>query len=258
MSTEPIFAEERQNRILSMLKVKNKLLVNELCELFAVSPATIRNDLNYLEKQGLLKRTHGGAISGAKAGFEPTSLQKLETNRDEKQRIAVRAAEMIDNGDTVAIDTGTTTYYLAEQLVGKRDVTIVTPDIRIATLLEGFPGITVILVGGTLRKGFSCTIGSIANQMLSALHVDKVFLATNAVTPLGELCTPDIEQSQVKKTLLGMGGQTILICDSSKFGAHSFAKFGMLTEIDVLITDSNIDRTVLTQLRERDLSLEIV
>ena len=249
MAFELVFAEERQNKILEMLKVRDKVLVNELCEEFSVSPATIRNDLNILEKAGLLKRTHGGAMPCSKASFEPTSNEKLRTNHAQKQRIAEYAANFIENGDTIAIDTGTTTYCLAEQLSGKSDVTVVTTDIKIATLLESFEGISVILAGGMLRKGFSCTTGSITNSILSSFNVDKVFMATNAVTPKGDICTPDIAQAKVKQSLIGMGGQVFLLSDSSKFGSHSFAGFGNMADVDTVITDSELDSTVSKHLK---------
>lgn len=258
MAVEPIFAEERQNRILSMLKASNKLLVNELCAVFSVSPATIRNDLNQLESKGLLKRTHGGAICIVKTGFEQTSAQKAHINAEEKQRIARCAADFVENGDTIAIDTGTTMYYLAQSLVDKSDITVVTTDIRIATLLEGCENISIFLAGGMLRKGFSCTIGAVANSALSSLSVDKAFLATNAVGMTGELCTPDIEQAQIKQQLLKMGKQSFLLCDSTKFGSHSFARFGSLSDIDTVITDDRIDADLLRQLGAQGVDVKTV
>lgn len=256
MAYELVFAEERQNKIISMLKTHNKLLVNDLCKEFSVSPATIRNDLNQLEKIGLLKRTHGGAISCSKASFEPTSSQKASANSEKKQKIAQYAVNLIENGDTLAIDTGTTTYFLAELLSTKSNITVVTTDITIANLLENFPGVTVILAGGMLRKGFSCTIGSITNKILAEFNVDKVFIATNAVTPDGQLCTPDIEQAKVKQSLISMGKQAFLLCDSSKFGTHSFAKFGSIENIDTIITDLELEPSI--QLNIEDKGINIV
>lgn len=253
---EPMFAEERQRKIVAELRRRNKLLVTELCAEFGVSSATIRNDLNQLEKQGLLKRTHGGAISGTKAGFEPTSVQKSELNRPQKERIACRAAQLIEDGDTVAIDTGTTALCLAQQLADKSHVTVVTSDIRIACLLEEYAGITVVLAGGALRRGFSCTVGAMTNAALRSLRVDKAFLATNAVNAAGELCTPDMEQAQVKKTLMEMASSVVLICDSSKFGTESFAKFATLSEVDTLVTDDGLDAE--TRSRLESVPVEVI
>lgn len=245
MSNTPIFAEERQNKILSLLRIKNKILVNDLCKEFNVSSATIRNDLNQLEKSGLLKRTHGGAIPSMKIMEELTSSQKHKTNFDQKKRIAVCAESFIENGDTIALDTGTTTYALACLLAHKQNLTVITADIRIATLLEEFDGVSVVLAGGELRKGFSCTTGSITNKILSSLKVDKIFLATNTVDNNGVLSTPDIEQAYVKNTLINMGKEIFLLCDSSKFGRQSFSQFGSLKDIDHIITDTDFDPELL-------------
>lgn len=258
MPTETIFAEERQSKILSMLKTKNKLLVNDLCAVFSVSPATIRNDLNDLEKQGLLKRTHGGAIPALKIGFEQNSMQKDFTHQEEKNLIAMKASELVENGDTIALDTGSTTYCLAQKLTDKKNLTVVTTDIRIASLLENLPNITIILAGGKVRSTFSCTVGSITNSILRSLHVDKTFIATNSVNPFGELCTPDIEQAEVKKSLIAMGTQVILMTDSSKFGTHSFSKFGNLSDVDILVTDSAPDHSFEKLIREQNLEIEVL
>lgn len=258
MANEPIFAEERQNQILQLLKKKKKLLVAELCEICGVSSATIRNDLNDLEKRGLLKRTHGGAIAGTKINFEPTSMEKDVANREWKIAIGQAAAAMVEDGDTIALDTGTTTYYLAKALADKKKITVVTSDLNIAKTLEEYPGITVILAGGQVRKGFSCTVGALTNSVLKELAVDKAFIATNSVNAEGGLCTPDLEQAEVKKNLMRMGNQCILLCDSSKFGAQSFAKFAELTDFDAVITDRRADTEMLRQIREQDIAVETV
>ena len=258
MANEPLFAEERHNKILQMLRKQKKLLVTDLCEVFGVSPATIRNDLNDLEKRGLLKRTHGGAIAGTKINFEPTSIEKDVANRERKIAIGRAAAEMVEDGDTIAVDTGTTTYYLAEALADKNKVTVVTSDLNITKILEDFPGVAVILAGGQVRKGFSCTVGALTNSMLKGLAVDKAFLATNSVNAAGELCTPDIEQAEVKKNLMKMGNQCILLCDSSKFGVQSFAKFAELADFDAVVTDRQADPELLERMRELEIAVEAV
>lgn len=258
MSITPVFAEERQNKILSLLKVKNKLLVNDLCEEFNVSPATIRNDLNQLEKSGLLKRTHGGAMLCMKIMTEPTLSQKNNSNSEQKQRIAEYAARFVENGDTIAIDTGTTTYSFAQLLSNKHNLTVITTDIHIATLLEDFMGVSVVLAGGKLRKGFSCTTGAITNSLLASFNVDKLFLATNAVSYAGSLCTPDIEQAQVKKSLIKMGKEVFLLCDSSKFDRQSFVEFGTLDEVDNIITDSNLPPEILSRIQSKNINIATV
>lgn len=233
-------------------------MVNELCELYGVSPATIRNDLNTLEKRGLLKRTHGGAIANHKIGFEETSVQKFNVFTDEKERIAERAESFIEDGDVIAIDTGTTTYALAKMLIGKQNLTVVTTDLRIAGLLEGYKDVSLVIAGGTVRKGFACTVGALANGVLMQMNVDKVFMATNSVGLDGSLCTPDLEQAQIKRSLLKMGRQVFLLCDSTKFTAGSFAKFGNLDDVDCVITDTGITPEVVSKIKAAGHHIEIV
>ena len=252
------FAEERQNSILSLLKTKEKLLVSELCDLYDVSSATIRNDLNTLEKKGLLKRTHGGAIANLKIGFEETSVQKFNVSTQEKVHIAERAESFVEDGDIIAIDTGTTTYALAKMLSGKQNLTVVTTDLRIANLLEGYKGVSLIIAGGAVRKGFGCTTGALANNVLMQMNVDKVFMATNSVGLDGSLSTPDIEQAQIKKSLLKMGRQTFLLCDSTKFTASSFINFGNLNDIDCIITDTGIDPEIAERIKSSGWHIETV
>lgn len=253
-----LFTTERRREILTQLKLKKKLLVTDLCEQYNVSQTTIRTDLTALEKDGLLKRTHGGAILNAAVAYELNSFQKEEKNIEEKIRIARFAAEQIHDHEIIALDTGTTTYCLAELLDGKKGLTVVTTDIRIAALLENKSDITVILAGGLLRKGFSCTIGAITNSILSAMTVDTVFLASNAVSLDGQLCTPDIEQAQVKKTMIHMASHRVLLCDSSKFGTNSFAAFANLKDIDLTITDAGISNDLLNIYRRKKYPFEVV
>ena len=144
---------------------------------------------------------------------------------------------------------------MAEMLADKTDITVITTDIRIANLLEDYPGVTIILAGGMLRKGFSCTTGAVTNNVLSSLYADKVFMATNAVNTSGALCTPDIEQARVKQSLLSMSKQSFLLSDSSKFGAHSFARFGTINDIDTVITDSELDEEISEKIKNSGINI---
>ena len=249
-SEHPLFAEERKGQILELLRQKSKLLVPELCDYFDVSPATIRNDLRDLENERKLKRTHGGAISLEKTSFELDSRHKEIRNMEQKRQIAACAATLIEDGDTIILDTGTTTLELAKCLSGKRDLTIVLNDIEIASLLEESTQANLILIGGTLRHGFHCTVGPMAVSYLSELNVDKVFLSSNAVSLDRGFTTPDFNQAEVKKTMIQVASEVIMLSDSSKFGKLSFTQFAALSDIDKLITDKGIDPQAAEQLRQ--------
>lgn len=247
---ETLFAEERKRKIIQLLEENEKITVQELCEHFGVSSSTIRNDLREMDDAGLLERTHGGAILPSKTGFEPNSIQKEIKNHDEKRAIARRAADLVENGDTIIIDTGTTTLELARNLKDKKDLTVVVNDIEIARYLEDFEGINVIIIGGVLRKKFHCILGPMGEEMLSKLSVDKAFMATNSVSVQKGLSTPDMNQAEIKKRMIGIASQVILLCDSSKIGKNAFVQFASLSDVNKLVTDENISSYDVKELEE--------
>jgi len=257
-SSEPLFAEERKQQIVELVKTKKKVLVPELVDLFKVSPATIRNDLRELEHLGLVKRTHGGAIpvEYLGAGFELDTERKVVEHLQEKQSIAAAAVQWVEEGDIIVLDTGTTTFELAKRLSGIKNITVVLNDIEIARYLEECEGINVILIGGTLRKKFHCTVGPFATKTLSELNVDKVFLATNGFTMEKGCSTPDINQAEIKKIMMQIATKVIVLCDSSKIGINSFVQFAPVSEIDVFITDDKIGKEYLQELQK--LGLEVI
>jgi DeoR family fructose operon transcriptional repressor len=202
-----LFVEERKLKILEFIEEHRKATVVELCQRFKVSSATIRNDLRDLEA---------------------------------KRRIAEAALRLVEDGDTIVLDTGTTTYELARLLGDKRDLTVVTNDLPIALLLEDFDSVRVVLVGGMVRRKFHCTVASSFSGMnaLSDLTVDKAFMAANGFSLEKGASTPDINHSETKKIMISIAARVILLFDSSKMGRNSFAIFAPLDKIDAIVTDS--------------------
>lgn len=235
-----VFAEERKTKILELLARNKKLLVPELCEYFKVSPATIRNDLRELGESGLLKRTHGGALLNEKARYEPDSYQKQISYASQKRDIARMAYSLIDDGDTIALDTGTTTMELARLLADRKGITVVTNDLQIASMLESNDGISVILTGGTLKRKFHCLIGPMAVSALRGLNVDKAFMGTNGITLAQGCTTPDLEQAEIKKSMVAIASEVVVLADNSKFGRKSFAGFLALDDIGTVISDTGL------------------
>jgi len=240
----PLFAEERQSRVVMMLETQSKLYVPDLCRIFNVSPATIRNDLRELDSQGKLKRTHGGAISCKKAGYESDSNSKVDEYCDEKKHIAQCAAELIEDGDIIALDSGTTTYELAKCITHKKNLTIITNDVKIMLMLEQEGSCNIILIGGAVRHGLNCCVGPIAINSIMNLHVDKAFMATNAFSVEKGFSTPDINTAEVKRMLIENASEVIMLCDSSKIGYMSFARFASVEDVDLIITDNRVDKKV--------------
>lgn len=235
-----MYAEERQQKILELLNTKEKVSVKELCDLFDASPGTIRNDLSALEKLDLLNRTHGGAINISKIGFERRTLEKVVKHKEEKIAIGRAAAKLVEDGDVVAVDTSTTTLEMVRFLKNKENLTVVTNDLVIASLLENFPNVMVMFIGGIIRKGFNCSLGPQTIGALSEIRVDKTFLACNGISVEHGITTPNADMAQFKKKLIGIANKVILLSDSSKVHRTCFIQVAPLSSIDLWITDSHI------------------
>ncbi len=237
MKKEQVFVEERKQAILDYVKSRKKASVNELCEKFEVSSATIRNDLRDLEQNKLLVRTHGGAIIQGQARFEPDAADKSVQHAEAKKRIAMAALKRIEDGDTLILDTGSTTYELALLLAARKNITVLTNDLAIASSLEDHPSAVVHVIGGFLRKGFHCTVGSMAEGMLRSLTVDKAFMAANAFSIERGASTPDLQQAELKRLMISIATKVFFLVDFSKLGRNSFAGFATSGVIDCFITD---------------------
>jgi len=240
--TKPaLFAEERRLQILELLKENNKFLVPDLCRYFHVSPATIRNDLKELSIQGLLQRTHGGAIYIDKTSYEPTSKQKSVEHVNEKAAIGKLAATLVEDDNSLILDTGTTSMELAKYLCEKRNLTIILNDVEIAWYLEEHSDAKLILAGGSLRRGFHCCVGRSALELIRSLNVDKAFIGANGINlSTGMLSTPDMNQADVKRAMIDIASEAFLIADSSKLGNTSLANFADLGVFNCFITDWKI------------------
>jgi DeoR family fructose operon transcriptional repressor len=235
-----MFVEERKQRILERIEQQRKATVAELCEQFRVSSATIRSDLRDLEAAGLLIRTHGGAMVKSKTGLEQDMVQRGTQHLAEKRRTAERALALIEDGDTVILDTGTTCLELARLLGRRRDLTVVTNDLAIALALESAESVRVLFMGGLVRRNYHCTVihGSAGREILSGLSVDKAFMACNSFSVEKGASTPDIVHAETKKLMMSIAAKVIVLFDASKMGRTSFALFAPLEAIDTIVTDA--------------------
>jgi len=236
---DAIFAELRRQKISDLVQKNGTITVNDLCSQFSVSPATIRLDLSTLEQTGILKRTHGGALSLKSGAYELTTQEKSTQNTAEKAAIARAAISFIHPGDAIAIDTGTTGFELAKQLVAFSTLTVVTNDIEIASYLEINTDFNVLLLGGIIRKHFHCTVGNYVLDALDSLHVDTLFLATNGISASFTLSTPSVDIANVKRKLIEIADHVVLIADKSKFEREAFASFANLSELSAVISNAD-------------------
>ncbi|UCF92619.1 MAG: DeoR/GlpR transcriptional regulator [Desulfobacterales bacterium] len=251
-----LFAQERKLKIMELLAQNKKVTVAELCKFFNVSSATIRNDLRELDNNGQLIRTHGGAIIETKTGFEPMTAQKKDFDLRGKQLIAKAAINLIEDGDNIILDAGTTTLELAKLLYQKKNLTVVTNDLEIVRTLENFDTLHIILMGGMVRKNYNCTIGVQGQKMLSGLTVDKAFMGTHSFSIDKGATTPDINQAETKKAMIESAVKIILLCSHHKLGKASFAQFASLDEIDTLVID-NIEENMKITLEEQGVAVVV-
>ncbi len=235
-----MFEEERKQLIVSYVKSKSRVSVQELCDLLDVSISTVRRDLSDLEEQKLLKRTHGGAIDIHSVNFEPAYNDKIEQFTQEKILIAKKAAEFIQDGDSLIIDAGTTTFCLADELSRFKDLTVVTNSSPLIQRLATMPDINVVSTGGTLRKINNAFTGPLSEAVLDLIRVDKAFIGTNSFDIDAGLTTPNILVSSIKQKMISIANEVCVMMDHSKIGLVSFSRFAKISEIDYFITSSDI------------------
>lgn len=214
--------------------------VDDLSEQFEVSSVTIRNDLDFLEKKGICYRTHGGALIRKNVYEDPTLEEKQKINKKEKERIGAKALEFIDSGDSILLDSGTTTMEIAYRLNSKKNLTVMTNALNIALKLLSFDDINVMLTGGTLRKESYSLVGPEAEASIRNYYFDKLFLGVDGLDFDVGLTTPNPREAQLNRIMVSRAHQVIAVSDSSKFGRRSFSHICSIDSIDTLITDSDI------------------
>jgi DeoR family transcriptional regulator, fructose operon transcriptional repressor len=238
-----LYAEQRQQRILTRAQDEGRVEVASLATEFDVTQETIRRDLDRLERQGLLRRVHGGAIPANHLGFEPGLSQRDALASSQKSRIARAGASLLPKQGTVLIDAGTSTARLATALSDDCELTVVTNALPIATALASRPAMTVHLVGGRVRGRTLATVDTWALQVLAGLNVDVAVLGTNGISVERGLTTPDLAEAGVKAAMVAAGQKVIVLADSSKVGHDQFARFADLDEVDTVITDGGMTPT---------------
>ncbi|RSK26787.1 DeoR/GlpR transcriptional regulator [Bacillus sp. HMF5848] len=235
-----MFIEERKTKIVEYVTKQNRASVQELCDVLEVSESTVRRDLKELEEAGLIRRTHGGAIPAEGVNFEPSYIEKEDQFTLEKIAIAKQAAKLIKPGDIILLDSGTTTYHMANELKGLSDITVVTNSLVIGEKLQSYRNIEVIILGGHLRPVSLALVGPLTDEALSSIYVDKAFIAANSIDIEAGVTTPNLQEATTKKNMIRSAKQNILLADSSKFGKTTFSRFAAISDVDVCITDENI------------------
>jgi DeoR/GlpR family transcriptional regulator of sugar metabolism len=245
-----LLREERKRKISQFIEENKKATVTELSELFGVSESTIRRDLEELDEQGVIQRAHGGAVVVERAAPEPPIIQRIAENEEKKRKIGKAAAELVRNGETVFLGSGTTTLEVARNLVKRDNLTVITNALNIANLFAGKPNIAVIIVGGLLRHSELSMIGHITEQALKELHADKVIMGMRAVSIEEGLTSDYLSETMTDRTIIQFAPEVILVADHTKFGKVSTAYVAPVGQITTLVTDAETDPALLSRLQE--------
>ncbi len=252
-----MLTEERRQKIKDILESKKRILVNEVSREFNISPVTIRKDLQILEKRGVLTRVHGGAIINHSAVRDLALVEKEHIHIAEKKRIAFMAESMISTGDILILDSGSTTTQLARLLKFKKDLTVITNAVNIASELAASE-LTVMLTGGILREKSFSLVGPLAEESLKTITADKLFLGVDGIDFQYGLTTPNILEARVNSMMIKAAEEVIVLADSSKFGRRSLGVIDTLDSIDRIITDRNISESDLKRLSEIGIEVLVV
>ncbi|WP_424213259.1 DeoR/GlpR family DNA-binding transcription regulator [Streptomyces sp. BI20] len=235
-----MYAPERQQEILRLAREAGRVEVLALADRFQVTAETVRRDLTALDRAGLVRRVHGGAIPAGRLDFEPDLSEREGTAADEKDRIARAALAVLPESGSVILDAGTTVARLAAELPLDRELTVVTHALPVAARLADHPGVDLHLVGGRVRRRTRAAVDSWALRAYGEIRADVLILATNGFTPTGGLTTPDLAEAAVKRAAVAAARRVVLLADSAKAGQEHFARFANFSEIDLLITDTGL------------------
>jgi len=253
-----MFAEERRFQIRELLSAQRSVTASYLCERLKVTSATIRRDLAALEHDGVLVRSHGGAVSRmSSTNFQPSYDALLRTNNEEKQRIARAAEQFVLDGDTVFLEGSTTVFELARRLIHRQRLTVVTNSPTIVCELQRSTGVTVLCTGGDLQKDTFYLWGEWTQRALAEIRLDKAILGVSAIDPDYGVSTASQAEAQIKKMLAKAARTRIALADNGKFGKQCFAYVGPATDIDILVTDAGTSPSYIKELRDAGLQVVI-
>lgn len=252
-SERRLLSEEREQLMLQALG-DGARTIGELSQEFGVSEATVRRDLQSLENQGKARRVHGGAIRVQFPRTEPIFAEKASLHDREKQMIARRALDCIDNNDTIYLDGGSTILALARMLTARQGLTIVTNSIMAAAeLMES--GHHLILLGGEFRALSRTLVGPLTAKIVSSLYIDKAFMGTIGFTVEDGVSTTDANEAYTKELIMRRAKRVFVLMDSSKFGVPSLVVSGTLKDIDTIITDNAVSSQLVRQLKKNKIEL---
>jgi DeoR/GlpR family transcriptional regulator of sugar metabolism len=247
----------RQSRILELIESKERVSIGDIRDAFDVSEMTVRRDLNFLEETGYVTRVHGGVIARRKLFLDSTFSQKRKEHVEEKRMIARTAVSLIQPGDNVILDTGTTTLCIAEELV-RLDVviTVATTSLAVASTLFN-SSIDVLIFGGFLRREIPDLFGPLTERNLQEFHAHKLFMGCDGLSFEDGFFTSDLHISKIEEMMVTVADRVIVVTDSSKFGRKSFVRHAGADAVHTIITDRGADGRQVEGFRQRGVEVII-
>jgi DeoR family transcriptional regulator of aga operon len=258
MQLDGMMAEERRTQILQILRSAGRVRVNELAPQFNTSAVTIRNDLNELSQRGLVQRSHGGAMLPDSIMRESPLQERLKAHAEEKRRIGAMAATMIHDGETIILDSGTTTLEIARHIKKKRGLHIITNGVNIAVELLDARDSEVFIVGGTVRGESASISGRFTEEMFDQFSADKLFLSGAGCDLDFGVSGANLEETMVNRAMLRIAREIILVADASKFSKRSMSRIAPFSEIDTVISDKGLGEDIQSKLRSSGCNLILV
>jgi DeoR/GlpR family transcriptional regulator of sugar metabolism len=245
----------RQLQITELVHSDGELSVDRLAERFGVSGMTIRRDLQALAEEGKIVRTHGGAVATQQVSFEFQFLSRVKENEPAKHAIATAAAELVGEGESVMLDSGTTTLALAQQLRQRQSLTVITTSLPIAAALQDRGQIQVLLLGGYLRRGTPDLAGALTESNLEGLRADVAFVGADGIDEDGNIYNESIEVGRMLERMTAAADRVYVVADSSKIGKTALYRFGQLARWRGLLTDEGIDESMRRRLKREKVNL---
>ncbi|MCI0421543.1 MAG: DeoR/GlpR family DNA-binding transcription regulator [Acidobacteria bacterium] len=255
---EQLESTQRRQMILRILNSEGKVFVTSLARHLGTSVVTIRKDLDALAAQSLLQRSHGGATRCSSILLDLTLQEKNLQHDAEKSRIAAKAASLVQGGDTIFLDSGSTTSRLIPHLAGLGSITLITNALNIAVRAAEMRNLQLILVGGQFHPKSLAFIGPLAEGTLSQLTVEKCFMGVDALDLAKGITTPVLEERGIHRTMLDCSQEVIVLADSSKFGKRSLGVIAGLNRIHRIITDSGTSKSYVNALKRRGIKVLVV